>query len=111
MAKKDLKDLLHRAMLIMLERARNECGFDDAQLRNFLIEKGGLQAAKALLHAPVPSQGYSELLERKRLDLTMEALIVENPQWRGLFTDEEIAAAQRRLTEDGHTPRIRENSE
>ena len=36
---------------------------------------------------------------RDRLDLTVEAVVVENERWHGLFTDEELARARRRLKE------------
>jgi hypothetical protein len=37
------------------------------------------------------SEGYTALWERGRLDLTVEALIHDNPQWHPLFTPEELA--------------------
>ena len=41
----------------------------------------------------------------------MEALIVENPQWRELFTDAEIAIAEKKLNECGYTPKVKVGSE
>ena len=37
-----------------------------------------------------------------RLNLTVEALIVENEQWHVLFTPEEIGRARERLSKNGY---------
>lgn len=100
-----MKDLFHRAMLVIFDRAKRECDFDDTRFLDLVVEEGGLGAARALLHTPGLSEEYATLRERKRLDLTMEALIVENPQWRELFTDAEIAIAEKKLNECGYIPR------
>lgn len=44
-----------------------------------LHEHGGLQTARILIHAATVSEGYTALWERG-LDLTVEALIHDNPQ-------------------------------
>ncbi len=43
--------------------------------------------------------------EQGRLDVTMEALIVENQKWHPLFTEEEIGIAEKRLSDFGYEPR------
>lgn len=55
--------------------------------------------AKQLINNSKPSAGYTALYERGRLDLTVEALVVEYSQWHALFTPEEIDKAQKRLRE------------
>jgi len=47
------------------------------------------------------SEGYTALWERGRLDLTVEALIHDNPQWHPLFTPEELDICTERLTQYG----------
>jgi hypothetical protein len=42
------------------------------------------------LHSTTVSEGYMALWERGRLDLTVEAVIHDNPKWRPLFTVEEL---------------------
>jgi hypothetical protein len=37
------------------------------------------------------------------LDLTVEAYVLK-PEWRGLFTEEEIKKAAQRLSDLGYTP-------
>ena len=43
------------------------------------------------------------LWERQRLDLTVEALVVD-PRFAHLFTDEEREVARKRLDDFGHEP-------
>jgi hypothetical protein len=40
------------------------------------------------------ASAYTHLFERRRLDLTVEAMIVEGARWHVLFTIDEIAAAR-----------------
>ena len=62
-----------------------------------ISDVGGLQTAKILINATNPSDGYVALWERRRLDLTVEAVLVRNPEWHPLFTPEEISKAEARL--------------
>ncbi|ORA12442.1 hypothetical protein BST12_25025, partial [Mycobacterium angelicum] len=52
---------------------------------------------------PAISDGFAALWERGRLDLTVEALVVE-PAFSDLFTDTEIDIARRRLEQFGFAP-------
>ncbi len=38
---------------------------------------------------------------KKRLDISMEATVLQDP-WRELFTEEELAVARQKLAELGH---------
>ena len=53
-----------------------------------VVEHGGLETARYLLHAETVSEGYTALWERKRLDLTVEAMILR-PEWREVLTPTE----------------------
>ncbi len=66
---------------------------------------GGLETAKILLREEEPRGGFVALHEQGRLDVTMEALIVENEKWHPLFTQEEIGIAENRLSDFGYKPR------
>jgi hypothetical protein len=55
-----------------------------------LNERRGVPTAKYLINTPKASDGCTHLYERGRLDLTVEALVVENAKWHELFTDEEL---------------------
>jgi hypothetical protein len=61
-------------------------------------EQGGLRAAKTFLHKEGYSDGFVELWQCGRLDISMEALVLRKP-WSSLFTAAEFAIARRRLQE------------
>ncbi len=64
-----------------------------------------LSTAKFLINADKPSDGYTALFEKGRLDLTVEAMVVEEPRWYPLFTEEELTRARKRLSAYGYPPR------
>jgi len=65
-------------------------------------EDGGLATARYLIHAPQVSDGYTALWERKRLDLTVEAMVLINPKWHPLFTTDELQRCSDRLKDYGY---------
>lgn len=86
-----------QAMHGIYHRALSEAGYKASIFLNMLFSHGGLETARRLLHSPHISEGYTALWERKRLDLTVEALIYDNEKWHSLFTPEELAICCRRL--------------
>jgi hypothetical protein len=68
-------------------------------------DRGGLATVKYLINSANPSDGYTHLYERGRLDLTVEAMVVENPKWHRLFTTEELSKARSRLEKYGYKAR------
>lgn len=95
-----VQEQFHEGMLSIYERAKSECNYNATRFLQMVVEQGGLQPARSLLHSPGLSDGFVGLWKLKRLDLTMEALILRHP-WRELFTEEERAIARRRLTDAG----------
>ena len=89
------------AMMDIYRRAKDECDYNATRFLQMLLEHRGLKTAKILINAPHVSDGYTALWERKRLDLTVEALIIK-PEWDALFTDEERAIAKERLVKYEH---------
>ena len=71
-------------------------GYTASGFRRMLQEQGALSTARRLVLSPQPSPGFGELLLLNRLDLTVEALIVQEP-WRRLFEPQVLNAARRRL--------------
>jgi predicted Zn-dependent peptidase len=67
----------------------------------------GIMVAKMLINAPQVSQGYTELYLRKRLDLTVEAEVLDHSMWHPLFDPEEIERAKDRLRQYGYKPLTR----
>lgn len=89
-----------KAMMDIYRRALDECNYNAMRFLQMLHEHRGLITAKILINAPHVSDGYTALWERNRLDLTVEALIIQ-PEWNEFFTDEERAIAKKRLLEYG----------
>lgn len=85
------------AMHGIYRRALSDAGYKASIFLNMLFDHGGLETARRLLHSPNISDGYTALWERKRLDLTVEALIYETPKWHPLFSVDEIAICRKRL--------------
>jgi hypothetical protein len=92
----------HEAMLGIYRRAKVEAGYNATRFLGMVVERGGLETARYLLHAPTVSEGYAALWERKRLDLTAEAMILR-PEWQALFSDVERRIAVNRLREYGYS--------
>ena len=90
------------AMMNIYQRALNECGYRATRFLQMLFEHRGLETAHILLNASKVSEGYIALWERKRLDLTVEALVLES-EWRPYFSDQELKIARKRLTDYGYT--------
>ncbi len=99
----DLEREFDAAMMNIYVRALREADCPAHRYHQMLCEHGGLETAKRLVNATNVSEGYTALWERKRLDLTVEALIQEK-KWRELFSDEEMKKAQKRLEDYGFTP-------
>src|SRR5262249_25035697 len=63
------------------QRALSEASYKATRFLHMLHEHGGLQTAQILIHAANVSEGYTALWERGRLDLTVEAMIHDDPKW------------------------------
>ena len=92
----------NEAMLNIYRRAKAEAGYNATRFLSMVVEHGGLETARYLLHAATVSEGYTALWERKRLDLTVEAMILQ-PEWQALFSDAERCIAVNRLREYGYS--------
>ena len=90
----------HSAMFDVYRRAKQECGYNATRYLQMLDEHGGEETAHLLLGAKGVSEGYVALWECGRLDLTVEAVVLD-PRWRDLFTEAELETARRRLREYG----------
>ena len=97
----ELEALFHEAMLGIYRRAKSETGYNATRFLGMVVEKGGPETARYLLHASTVSDGYTALWERRRLDLTVEAVILDQ-QWHALFTKAERQIAVDRLRAYGY---------
>ena len=85
-------------MLDIFRRTLNETRYRASRFFEMVKDQGGLAAALQLIHARDASDGYTELHLRKRLDLTMEAVVLDR-QWDDLFSEEDRRAARKRLSD------------
>ena len=92
-----LEDRFHEAMVRIYQDA-TEFGYYPNYFLRMVVEQGGLATAKQLLGSSNPASGFVRLWEERRLDLSVEHLVLQKP-WRALFTDAELAEAGRRLAD------------
>ena len=103
-----LERALHAEMLDIYKRAKSETGYNASRFLSMVSERGGLETARALLHAPTISDGYRALWQYGRLDLTVEAVILDE-KWHELFTESERHIAKERLQKFGSTGSLDED--
>ncbi|MBB4053108.1 hypothetical protein GGR20_002764 [Devosia subaequoris] len=84
-------------MFDIYNRAKTEAKYNATVFLGMLSDRGGLATAKFLINSDRQSDGYTALMLAGRLDLTVEALVVEEGRWSSLFLPEEIERARRRL--------------
>ena len=96
-----LEEQFHQRMLRLCHEANPVIGRHVSPLRSSITRQRGLGAAKSLLYQPSVTTGFEKLYEKKRLDLAVEAVVLELP-WQGLFTDHERGIARRRLEDAGY---------
>lgn len=90
--------------------AQRSLGYRPAQFLQMLGTMGGYRAAIALLSQPRPSEGFAKLWQGGRLDLSVEALVVES-EWRSRFDGTLLDIAQRRLSDAGYAWRVSDSSD
>ena len=88
------------AMMRIDVRVRDEVGYNATRFLQMLHDHRGLETARILVNATQPSEGYTALWELGRLDLTVEALVLQ-PEWQSLFAEEPefLDRARRRLAD------------
>jgi hypothetical protein len=101
----DLAKEFDAAMFDIYRRAKDEAGYTASIFINMVHDRGSLSTAKYLINAAKPSDGYTQLYERGHLNLTVEAVVVENSRWHALFTQDEIGKARKRLLDYGYRPK------
>jgi hypothetical protein len=99
----DLEARFDEAMMQIYVRAKSETGYNASRYLQMLHDHRGLETARLLILASLPSEGYTALWERGRLDLTVEALVLQ-PEWHSLFVEEPelLERARSRLSEYGY---------
>ncbi|WP_219417035.1 GmrSD restriction endonuclease domain-containing protein [Pseudonocardia nigra] len=84
------------AVFALIEACTSELEYTPSVLREMAHQYGALEAARILLATPTPSDGFVRLWDEDRVDLTVEALVLD-PRFTPLFTRDEIATARARV--------------
>lgn len=90
-----IEEKFHTAMICIYEDAK-KAGYNASYFLRMVSDLGGVETAYRLIMANKPSDGFTNLWELGRLDLSVEALILA-PEWEYLFGEEERAFARKRL--------------
>lgn len=88
-------------MLDVYDQGKSQCQYCSSFLLQMASSIGGVAAAKILLTAPTFQSGFEKFWEALRLDLSMEARIL-NPKCASLFANDELAEARNRLASVGY---------
>jgi hypothetical protein len=90
----------HQAMIQLYQDAKRETSYNASRFLQMVSEQGGLATAHRLLAGAQPSEGFTALWERGRLDLTVEHLVLQ-PEFATLFSRQERELAAERLAAYG----------
>ena len=98
MNKEELESNFEAKMFRLYEDAKR-LGYKANDFLGMVRKLGGVAAAKKLLaKEKFIQEGIIKLYELKRLDLSVEASVLK-PEYKDLFTEAELATAQKRLKE------------
>ena len=85
-------------MLSLYRRTGTATGYWPSYFLRSVRKDGGLVFAKKLLAPTQTSRGFDKLVEARRVDLSVEALVLEE-RFAHLFASEELDEAQQRLAQ------------
>lgn len=97
----DLEKQFTQAMRDLYQRSIKEIKYRPQRVLEWTDTYGGVEAARRTLNAGGSdgiSEGLIRLFEARRLDLSVEALMLK-PEYRELFTEEELIKARKFLAE------------
>jgi hypothetical protein len=97
----DVQMQFHQAMVAVYGGAKRETAYKAVRLLQLVSEQGGVATARQLLHSSHVSDGFFALWERRRLDLAIEAVVLQ-PEFEVLFSDDELDIARERLLSYGY---------
>jgi hypothetical protein len=100
-SKTHLEDRFHRDMVGIYETAKRELHYNASYFIQMVAEHGGLKTAQKLLWTADVSSGFTVLWEHQRLDLSVEALVLQE-KYDPLFTDGDRKIARDRLEQYGY---------
>jgi hypothetical protein len=74
-----------KAMRDVYLRAKTEAGYNATYFLRMLSDHGPIDTARRLITSTQPSEGFTQLWQRGRLDLTVETTVLR-PEFVDLFT-------------------------
>lgn len=92
---------LYKDMINIYKESDLQCNYRPTRFLQMLNEKGALITAKELINKSNATEGFTRLWECKRLDLSLEVLILKD-KYKELFTDNERQLCLDRLKEYGY---------
>lgn len=96
-----LEDVLEREFQKAVSICIGQYGYRPSYFLQMLGNYGPVDTAIRLVTAPKFHEGFTKLWELRRLDLTVEAIILRNP-YNQLFTEEVLEKARERLGNLGY---------
>lgn len=88
-------------MLKIYNTSKKEIGYIAPRFLRMIVDYGPLVTAQKLIHKSGGTNGFTNLWEHHRLDLSVEALVLK-PKYRSLFTNDELQICRDRLAEYGY---------
>ena len=96
-----LENRFHQLLIEGYYQIKQQTGYNATYFLKMVQEQGGLLAARNLFSRPEPSEGLFTLWDLKRLDLSLEAFVLDE-EFSPLFSDEELSTARQRLADLGY---------
>jgi len=98
----DLADHFEAELWETVEAAK-AIGYHPTEFAAMLKRNGGVTTAKRLIVSGDVQSGFERLSKLGRLDITMERKMLK-PKYKSLFTDDELKAAEWRLSQVAGAP-------
>lgn len=96
----NLENTFTAVLLAQLSKAQKVCGVEETRLRQQAEKLGGVKAVQQMLSRRQETRQFGPLKQMKRLDLSVEALVIQG-KYASLFTDEEVNTCLEALLEGG----------
>ncbi len=98
----DLEEEFDKEVRLLCLRIATETSCKMERLTRLFTSHGAVYAAKIMLREKKDiTQAFLRLWKLRRLDLTIESLVIRKP-WRDLFTEGELRIAANRLLDLGY---------
>ncbi|MEZ8230694.1 HNH endonuclease [Vibrio splendidus] len=92
-----MEEEFQRTIIELCSTTARETEYNPKGFRSKALRVGAFNYAQEILDSPNDQwEGFTELFLNKRLDLSLEVLVLQK-QWQKLFTTKQLETAQRRL--------------